>query len=406
MATLARRLPHAVLLTLALAALPALAEKKYDSGASDTEIRVGNLVPYTGPFAEYGAIGRAEAAYFRMVNDHGGINGRKVVYVSLDSGAKLETPVELAQRLVQQERVLLFVSTWGAPVNRLIRPFLNQQGIPQLFVAANDAEFDDPAHYPWTMGFAPSKRTEAAQYARYLLASRPDARIAVLSSDDAEGAEYRAGLREGLGSRAEAMIIKEGAFRYSDPSGIDPLVAGFKAAGADVFMNMAVGRFATHGIRAAYDQGWRPLQFVPNASLSIAAFLDPAGLEKAAGLICNARSKSWGIGQAGRDPGVRAFLAWMKKYLPAGNERDAQNVFGYEVAQTLEAVLKRCGDDLTRANVMAQATHLDLQLDMLRPGIRIRTSPADYRPIKDLYLVRFQGQDWVSLEATPGAKAR
>jgi branched-chain amino acid transport system substrate-binding protein len=202
------------------------------------------------------------------------------------------------------------------------------------------------------------------------------------------------------------MIVKEGAFHYSDPSGIDPLVAGFKAAGADVFMNLAVGRFATHGIRAAYDQGWRPLQFVPNASLSIAAFLDPAGLEKAAGLICNARSKAWGTGEARRDPGVRAFLAWMKHYLPAGSERDAQNVFGYEVAQTLEAVLKRCGDDLTRANVMAQATHLDLDLDMLRPGIRIRTSPADYRPIKDLYLVRFQGQDWVSLEATPGAKAR
>jgi ABC-type branched-subunit amino acid transport system substrate-binding protein len=401
-----RRLPSTVLLALALAATPAMAGKTYDPGASDTEIRVGNLVPYTGPFAQYGAIGRAEAAYFRMVNQHGGINGRKVAFVSLDCGPMLETPVELAHRLVEQERVLLFVSTWGSSVNRLIRPYLNQQGIPQLFVSANDEEFNDPSHFPWTMGFAPSKHAEAARYAQYVLANRPNARIAVLYSDDEEGAEYRAGVRAGLGSRAEAMIVKEAAFRYADPSGIDPLVAEFKRAGADVFMNLAVGRYATHGIRAAYDQGWRPLQFVPNASLSIAAFLEPAGLEKAAGLICNARSKGWGPAEARRDPAVHEFVAWLRQYLPEESERDAQTVFGYEVAQTLEQVLKGCGDELTRANVMARAAHLDLGLDMLRPGIRIRTSPADYRPIKDFYLVRFEGQNWVPLEATPGAKVR
>jgi branched-chain amino acid transport system substrate-binding protein len=406
MATPAHRIPQTVLLILFLAAWPARAEKKYDPGASDGEIRIGNLVPTSGPFAEYGAIGRAEAAYFRMVNERGGINGRKVTYVSLDSGAGLETPVELAHRLVERERVLLLVSTWGSPTNRSIRPYLNQQGVPQLFVAANDAEFDDPAHYPWTMGFVPSKRTEGERYAHYLLAARPDARIALLYSDDAEGAEYRAGLRAGLGEKADAMIVREGAFRYADPSTIPPLVAGFQRAGADVFMNMAVGRFATQGISAAYDLGWRPLQFLPNASLSISAFLDPAGLEKAKGLICNARSKGWGNAQARKDPAVRAFLDWMKKYLPPGSERDAQSVYGYEVAQALEQVLKRCGDDLTRASVMAEATHLDLELDMLRPGIRIHTSPDDYRPIKDLFLVRFDGRDWVSLDAASLAKAR
>jgi len=404
MASPARRLQFNVLLSLALAAAPAMAGKQYDPGASNTEIRVGNLVPYTGPFSEYGAIGRAEAAYFRMVNERGGINGRQVTFVSLDSGPKFQAALELAHRLVEREQVLLLVSTWGSGASRAIRPYLNEQGIPQLFVAANDAGFDDPGHFPWTMGFAPPKRTEAALYARHLLAVRPQAKVAVLCSDDEEGAEYRAGLREGLGARADAMIVAEGAFRYADPAGIDALVAGFKRAGADVFMNMAVGRAAVRGIRAAYDQGWRPMQFLPNASLSIAAFLDPAGLEKAAGLICNARSKGWGTAHARADPAVATFLEWVKRYLPEGSERDAQTVYAYEVAQTLEEVLRRCGDELTRANVMRQATHLDLGLGMLRPGIRIRTSPTDYLPIKDLYLVRFEGRDWVPLEGASGAK--
>jgi len=392
------RLRNPLLLALALAVLPAAAQKQYDPGASDREIRVGNLVPYTGPFAEYGAIGRAEAAYFKMVNERGGINGRKVTFLSLDSGPQFQASLELARRLVEQEQVLLFAGTWGSSSNKLIRPYLNQQAIPQLFVAANDATFDDPGSFPWTMGFVPSKHTEAAAYARYLLAERPAARIAVLYSDDDDGREYRDGVREGLGQRAGAMIVKEAAFRYSRIADIGPLVAGCKAAGADVFLNLAVGRYASEGIRAAYDLGWRPLQFIPNASLSIAAFLDPAGLEKAAGLICNARSKGWSGAQARADPAVRAFLDWLKRYNPEASERDAQNVYGYEVAQTLEEVLKRCGDDLTRANVLRQATHLDLALGMLRPGIRIRTSPADYRPIRDLYLVRFDGRDWVPLE--------
>jgi branched-chain amino acid transport system substrate-binding protein len=399
------RLPYLILLALVLA-LPAPAQKRYDPGASDTEIKVGNFVPYTGPFAEYGAIGRAEAAYFRMVNDHGGIRGRKVTFISLDSGPGPEAALALTRRLVEEDQVLLVAGAWGSPSNKAIRPYLNERRVPQLFVAGTDATFEDPEQFPWTMGFAPSKRTEASRYGQYLLEHKPDARIAVLTSDDEEGAEYRAGLAEGLGAKAAAMIVQDGRFRYSDPDAIEAAVAKFQKAGADVFMNLAIGRFATRGIRAAYDLGWRPLQFIPNASLSVTAFLEPAGLPKAYGLICNARSKGW-LGPARRGPGVRrdpaveAFLVWMRTYNPEASLQDAQNVFGYEVAQTLEAVLKACGDDLTRANVLAQATHLDLELGMLAPGIRVRTSPTDYRPIKDLYFVRFDGKEWVHLGADP-----
>ena len=395
------KFPCLVLIALAMA-LPAPGQKRYDPGASDTEIKVGNLMPYTGPFAEYGAIGRAMAAYFRMVDDHGGIRGRKVTFLSLDCGSGPEAAGALARRLVEQDQVLLLAGAWGSAVNEAIRPYLNERGVPQLFLAATDAAFEDPEHFPWTLGFAPSKRTEAFLYGKYVLEHRPDARVAVLTSDDPGGAEYRAGFRQGLGARAAAMIVEDAQFRYSEPEAIEGLVARFQKAGADVFMNLAVGRFATRGIRAAYDLGWRPLQFIPNASLSVSAFLEPAGLAKACGLICNARSKGWTGPAARQDPAVRAFLDWMRAYNPDASLRDAQNVFGYEVAQTLEAVLTACGDDLTRANVLAKATHLDLELGMLAPGIRVRTRPDDYRPIKGLYLVRFDGKDWVHLGTDPG----
>jgi len=267
--------------------------------------------------------------------------------------------------------------------------------VPQPFVADTDSSNDDPAHFPWTMGFQASKRAEAAAYAKYILQNKPNAKIAVLYSQDPAGEEWRLGLHDGLGARAAALIVKEVSFAYSDPGGLDAQVAAAKSSGADVFMNLTVGKFATRAISKAYDIGWHPLQFIPNASLSIAAFLEPAGLEKATGVVSNARSKGWLTSQAQRDPAVREFLDWLKRYLPEANPRDADNVYGYEVAQTLIEVLKKCGDDLTRANVMNQAAHLDLALGMLRPGIRITTSPTDYRPIKQLFLVQFDGKDWV-----------
>ena len=372
------------------------AQKHYDPGASDTEITIGNIVPYTGAFSEYGATGRAEAAYFRMINEMGGINGRKIRFLSLDSASSVSKVVELARQLVEQDQVLLTFSNWGTAPNLAIRAYLNDRKVPQLFVDATDSAFDDPAHFPWTMGFQPSRSTEGMAYAKYILRSKPAAKIGILYSRDASGQEWLSGVRDGLGEKASAMIVKELAFDYADPAALGARVAELKTSGADVFLNLTVGRYTTRVLREAYDMDWHPLQFIPNASLSVAAFLDPAGRKKAVGIISNARSKGWLKPQAQQDPAVRAFLDWMKTYNPDASLRDAGNVYGYEAAQTLVEVLKRCGDDLTRANVMKHAASLNLELGMLRPGIKVTTSATDYQPIKQLFLVRFDGEDWVS----------
>ncbi len=394
------RLRATVLLLCSLAA--AQAEKRYDPGATDSEIKIGNVMPYGGIFSEYGAIGRAEAAYFRMINDQGGVNGRKINFISVDSGSDNDKAVDLARRLVEEDKVLLTAGSWGSPANLAIRSYMNEKKVPQLFVAATESAFDDPSHFPWTMGFQASKRTEGRVYAKYVLQNKPDARIGILYARDSSGQEWLLGIREGLAEKAAAVIVKEASFDYSDPDAIDAQVAALKDSGADVFMNLAVGRSATRAIRKAYDIDWHPLQFIPNASLSVAAFLEPAGLKKAAGVITNARSKNWLRPQAQSDAAVAAFLEWMRKYNPDANIRDANLVYGYEVAQALVEVLKKCGDDLTRANVMKQAANLDLELGMLRPGIRITTSPTDYQPIKRLFLIQFNGQEWVSLGKVVG----
>ena len=383
-----------VLFALVILLPSAAAQKHYDAGATDAEIKVGNIVPYTGKFAQYGVNGRAEAAYFRMINDRGGINGRRINFISLDSASDTGKALPLARQLVEQDQVLLTVGIWGTPTNLAVRPYLNEKKVPQLFVAAPDSAFNDPSHYPWTMGFQATKRTEGLNYARHVLSVRPTAKIAILYANDASGKEWLLGIHDGLGDKAEALIVKEVAFEYSDLAALDPKIDALKATGADVFMNMAVGRFATEVIRRAYDIGWHPLQFIPNASISTAAFLDPAGLEKANGIVANARSKFWLDPKLRSDPGVRAFLDWMKKYNSGASLRDAENVYGYEVAQTLVEVLRKCGDELTRANVMKQAANLDLKLGMLRPGIKVTTSPTDYQPIKQLFLVKFDGRHW------------
>jgi branched-chain amino acid transport system substrate-binding protein len=391
MRTPQRWLPAAALFVFTLPA----AQKKYDPGATDTEIKIGNIMPYTGAFSEYGSTGSAEAAYFQMINDQGGINGRKIKFITVDSSSDTAKSMALAHQLVEQDQVLLTAGNWGTPANLAIRPYMNEQKVPQLFVAATESAFDDPAHYPWTMGFQANKRTEGLVYAKYVRENKPGAKIAILHSNDESAQEWLLGIRDGLGEKSSATIVKEVSFDYSDPATLDAQIAALKNSGADVFMNLAVGRLATRAIRSAYEIGWHPLQFIPNASLSIAAFLEPAGLEKSAGIITNARSKSWLRPQSRNDPAVRAFLEWMRKYLPDANIRDANIVYGYQVAQTTVEVLKKCGDDLTRANVMKQAASLDLELGMLRPGIRITTSTTDYQPIKQLFLIQFDGKDWV-----------
>ncbi len=307
------RISAAALLALAWTAAPAKAQKKYDPGATDTEIKVRDIMPYTGVFAEYGATGRAEAAYFQMINDQGGIKGRKINFVSLDSGSDFGKSLALAQQLVEQDQVLLTVGTWGAPTNLAIRSYMNDRKVPQLFVADTDSAMDDPAHFPWTMGFQASKRTEGAAYARYILQTKPDAKIAVLCASSPTDQEWLLGIRENLGEKASTMIVKEVSFDYSDPILIDDQIEALKNSGADVFLNLAVGKFATEAIRQAYNTDWHPLQFIPNASLSIASFLDPAGLKQSAGIISNARSKGWLKPESRQDPAVSEFVDWMKK---------------------------------------------------------------------------------------------
>jgi branched-chain amino acid transport system substrate-binding protein len=388
------RLSAISLITAVLAILNFAHQKKYDPGATDTEIKIGNFLPYTGIFSEYGAVGRAESAYFQMINDRGGINGRKINFVTLDSQSDYRNARDLARKLVEQERVLLTISIWGTPSNKEIRPYMNEKKVPQLFVAANDNEFNDPSHFPWTMGFTPSNRVEGAAYAKYILQIKPDAKVAVLYSNDDQGREWLRGIHDVLGEKSLPPPVKEIAFDYSDTGGLESPVTALKDSGANVFLNMLVGRFATEAIRKAYDIGWHPLQFIPNADISISAFIEPAGLQKSVGIITNARSKDWLLPESRFDAAVREYLDWLHKYEPEANVRDANNLFGYEIAQTVVEVLKNCGDELTRENVLKQATHLDLELGMLRPGIKITTSPQDYRPIKQLFLVKFNGKGW------------
>ena len=372
----------------------ASAQKKYDPGATDSEIKIGNIAAYTGWGKEYGAIARAEAAYFQMINDRGGVSGRKINFISLDNGSEVAKTLDLAQQLVEKDQVLLIFSSIGTDSNLAIRAYLNEKKVPQLFVESSSSAFDDPSHFPWTMGFFASYRSEGAVYAKYILQNKPGAKIAVLYANDDTGKDYLAGVRAGFGGHESAMIVKEASYQVSDAT-LEPQIATLKNSGADVFLNLSIGTFATQSIRAAYDANWHPLQFIPNASLSVAAFLDPAGLDKATGIISNARSKSWLDPQGRSDPAVRDFLDWMSKYNPQASLRDQNNVAGYERAQALVEVLKKCGDDLTRANVMKQASNLDLELGMLRPGIKIATTPTDYQPIKQLFLIRFNGKHWM-----------
>jgi branched-chain amino acid transport system substrate-binding protein len=371
------------------------APQKPSPGVTEKEIKIGNITSYTGAAREYGAIGRAEAAYFQMINDRGGINGRKIDFISVDNGSEPGKAADLARKLVEEDGVLLIFSPFGTENNLAMRPYLNEQKVPQLFVDSSSAVFDDPSHFPWTMGFYATFRTEGLVYAKYILQNKRDAKIAILYANSDAGREYLAGVHDGLADKASAMIVKELSYEVFDPS-IDSQIVALKNSGANVFLNLSVGTFTTRAIREAYDMDWHPLQFIPNASLSIAAFLEPAGLQKAEGIITNARSKGWLQAQSRNDPAVRDFVDWMARYNPQANLRDQNNVAGYERAQALIEVLKKCGEDLSRENVMKQAANLDFELGMLRSGIRIKTGPNDYQPIKQLFLIRFNGKDWES----------
>ena len=386
----------ALLAILAAAApLCSLPDKKYDPGVSDTEIRIGNIMTYTGWASPYGAIGHAEAAYFQMINDHGGVSGRKINFISLDSASDPATSLVLAHKLVEEEHVLLIFGSLGTDTNLAIRPYLNDRQVPQLFIDTSSSVFNDPAHFPWTMGFDASFRSEGAAYAKYILQIKPDAKIGILYANDDSGRDYLAGAHDGLVSKASAIIVKELSYSPSDAS-LDAQIQALRDSGADIFLNFAIGPFATQAIRKAYDLDWHPMQFIPNASLSVAAFLEPAGLEKSAGVVTNARSKGWLRDFEQADPEVRDFVSWMHQYNPQASLRDQNNVAGYERAEALVELLTKCGNDLTRANIMKQASHLDLTVPMLRAGIKFRTTPTDFQPIHQFFLMQFDGARWRS----------
>jgi branched-chain amino acid transport system substrate-binding protein len=390
-----KRLLIPATMVFALAALPAQAQKKYDTGASDTEIKIGNIMPYSGPASAYGTIGKAEAGYFKKINDEGGINGRKINFISVDDGYSPPKAVEMARRLVEQDQVLFVFQSLGTPSNSAIHKYMNAKKVPQLFVATGATKWNDAKNFPWTMGWQPNYQTEAAIYAKHILQTKPDAKIAVLYQNDDYGKDLLKGFEDELGDKAKKMIVAKVSYETSDPT-IDSQIVQLQGSGANVFLNVTTPKFAAMAIRKAYDIGWKPVHYVNNVGASIGAVLVPAGLEKSIGLISTAYLKDPLDSAWKDDKGMKEWYAFMAKYYPDGDLKDGGNVFGYAVAQTLVQALKQCGDNLTRENVMKQAANLkDLQLDILLPGIKINTGPTDFAPIQAEQLIRFDGKQWV-----------
>ncbi|PIS99981.1 branched-chain amino acid ABC transporter substrate-binding protein [Bradyrhizobium nitroreducens] len=379
---------------IAASASTASAQKKYDTGATDTEIKIGNIMPYSGPASAYGIIGRTEAAYFKKINDEGGINGRKINFISYDDGYSPPKTVEQARKLVESDEVLFIFNSLGTPPNSAIHKYMNSKKVPQLFVATGATKWNDPKDFPWTMGWQPNYQSETQIYAKWLLKNKPDAKIAVLYQNDDYGKDYLKGLKDGLGAKAASMIVMEESYETSEPT-IDNHIVKLKSTGADVFMNITTPKFAAQAIKKNAEIGWKPLHFLNNVSASVGSVLKPAGFENAQDIISADYLKDVSDPEWNNDPGMKDFLAFMNKYFPEGDKLDHGTIVGYGVAQTLVQVLKQCGDDLTRANVMKQAASLkDFRTEVLLPGIQINTSPTDFAPISQLRLEKFKGEKW------------
>jgi branched-chain amino acid transport system substrate-binding protein len=391
------KLPIAVFSTavIAFAATSgsALAQKKYDTGATDTEIKIGNIMPYSGPASAYGVIGKTEEAYFKKINAEGGINGRKINFVTYDDAYSPPKAVEQVRKLVESDEVLAVFNPLGTPSNSAIQKYLNSKKVPQLFVATGATKWNDPKNFPWTMGWQPSYQGEAHIYAKYLMKEKPDAKIGVLYQNDDFGKDYLKGLKDGLGAKA-SMITAEESYETSEPT-IDNHVVKLKSAGVDVFISITTPKFAAQAIKKIAEIDWKPLQIVSNVSASVGGVMKPAGYENAQGILSAAYAKDGADPQWDNDPGMKKFLAFLEKYYPEGNKIDGSVVFGYGAAQTLVKVLEMCGDNLTRENVMKQAASLkDFTPDTLLPGVKINTSATDFAPIEQLQMMHFKGEKW------------
>jgi ABC-type branched-subunit amino acid transport system substrate-binding protein len=382
---------------LVVALQPAWAAKQYGPGVTDSEIKVGQTMPYSGPVSAWATLGRAEAAYFRMLNEQGGVNGRRIELISLDDGYSPPRTVEQTRKLVEQDEVLAIFSPFGTPTNTSIQKYLNAKKVPHLFLAAIGTKWADPQRFPWSIALWQDQYTETAVHAKWLLSSHPNAKVAVLYQNDDFGKDYLKGLKDGLGQKAAAMIVAEASYEVTDPT-IDSQIIALKSSGADTLVSFASPKFAALSIRKIYDIGWKPVHIVAQPGTSVGSVLRPAGLEKSVGLVAASFLKDPTDPQWRDDPAMKACLAWMQKYYPEGDVTDWFNVYGYTVAQALVHVLKQCGDNLTRESVMSQATSLkDLELPLLLPGIRINTSATEYHTIRQLRLQRFDGKQWVRL---------
>ena len=371
----------------------ALAQKKYDTGATDTEIKIGHIVPYSGPASAYGVIGKTEEAYFKMLNENGGINGRKINFISYDDAYSPPKAVEQVRKLVESDEVLVVFSALGTPSNTAIQKYLNAKKVPQLFVATGATKWNDPKHFPWTIGWQPSYQSEGRIYAKFLMKEKPDAKVAVLYQNDDFGKDYLKGLKDGLDAKA-SMIIAEESYEVSEPT-IDNHVVKLKATGANVLISITTPKFAAQTIKKAAEIDWRALQIVANVSASVGSVLKPAGYENSQGLLSAAYAKDASDPQWQTDPGMKKFFALLDKYYPDADRLNSSVVYGYGAAQTLAKILEMCGDDLTRANIMKQAANLkDFTPDTLLPGVKINTSATDFAPIEQLQMMRFKGEKW------------
>jgi branched-chain amino acid transport system substrate-binding protein len=378
--------------SIAIAAGSATAQKKYSPGASDTEIKIGNIVPYSGPASAYGVIGKTIAAYFNKVNAEGGINRRKIRFISYDDAYSPPKTVEQARRLIESDEVLLIFFSTGTPTNSAIQRYMNARKVPQLFVASGAVKWNDPKNYPWTMGWAPSNQGEGHIYAQYLLRNHPEGKIAVLYQNDDFGKDYVRGLTDGLAGKIP--IIAEAPYETADPSP-DSQIVSLRASRADIFFDVTTPKFAAQAIKKVAEIGWKPLHFLNNVSRSIGAVLRPAGFGNAEGIFSAGYTKDATDPAWNNDPAFQEWSAFMDQYYPGGDKTDNLTVTSYAAAQTLVQVLEQCGDDLTRENVLRQATNLhELRLGMLLPGITINTGPTDYAPLKQMQMMRFTGEHW------------
>jgi branched-chain amino acid transport system substrate-binding protein len=372
----------------------ALAQKKYDTGATDTEIKIGNIMPYSGPASAYGVIGTTETKYFQKINAEGGINGRKINFISYDDGYSPPKTVEQARKLVESDEVLFIFNPLGTPPNSAIQKYMNSKKVPQLFVATGATKWNDPKEFPWTMGWQPNYQSETQIYAKYILKEKPDAKIAVLYQNDDYGKDYLKGLKDGLGAKAASMIIIEESYETSEPT-IDSHIVKLKSTNADVFVNISTPKFAAQAIKKTAEIGWKPLHFLNNVSASIGSVITPAGMENAQGIISSNYLKDPTDPQWKNDAGMKAWHEFLDKYFPEANRSDASVMYAYTVTQGIVHVLKACGDNLTRENIMKQAASVkDLELGGLLPGIKVNTSATDFAPLAQLRLMRFKGDTW------------